>query len=279
MMIPRHRIIASHGLTAALVAAAFMTGWNMPRDNQRAERRPAPAAEAPDQTDLPGTSPALSSPVVCPPKDSALTSWRSALTLKEGTLRDLEIIRAWRHLAAIDPDSAWRESFHLTDGAELRATLDPDAATATAWVASVPEEYRLNASLEAASLLMKRSPREALQWAARISDPDIQHDARLAIVAQWGRQDAPAAAAWCLGETESAGLLPAVLQSWAAVDLMSASEWLAAQPTGPARDAAALALIEPLLELEPASALAWAHTLTDPEMRAATEQRIAAAMP
>lgn len=210
---------------------------------------------------------------------AARRAWESAMAREEGPWRELESIKAWRCLAECNPALAWSESFRLTEGAELRATLSPDAAQAAAWIASTPEAHRGEAAIEAASLLMKRSPEEALLLAADTTDPERRRDMELLITSEWGRTDPAAAAAWCLAQPDNSSLLSTVITAWSAADLQAASAWLNTQPAGPARDAAALSLIEPLMELEPASALAWAQSLTNPEFRRATEERIAGGDP
>jgi hypothetical protein len=109
-----------------------------------------------------------------------------------------------------------------------------------------------------------------------VTDHELRRDVRLGVATQWTQSDPVAAAAWCLSAKEGGECLPAVISTWAAGDLMGASEWLAACPDVAGRDAAALRLIEPLLELDPSSALAWAKTLADANLRRFTEDRIAA---
>jgi hypothetical protein len=206
---------------------------------------------------------------------AAKAMWDEALALEEGAWRDLETARAWHCLAEKDPALAWSESFRLTEGAELRATLTPDPAAATAWISLTTKEHRASASIEVASLLMKQSPEIALQWAGAAADPELRHDMETGIMSQWANADPAAAAAWCDSRAGSADCLPAVISAWAASDLMGASEWLARRPADAGRDSSTLSLIEPLLELDPASALAWAKTLTNPGIRRSAEERIA----
>jgi len=263
-------------LVIPLVAAgAFFAGWCAPRGGDvagSAHGESSQRAKAATGSHRAGRA----SPDKLAAPAAAKASWEESLALEEGAWRDLEAARAWRCLAEHDAALAWSESFRLTEGAELRATLNPDAAAADAWIAGTPEEHRANASIEVASLLMKQSPEDALQWAAAAADPDLRHDMKVGIMSEWARTDPVAAAAWCDARTDGADCLPVLISAWAATDLMGASAWLAARPADAGRDSSTLSLIEPLLDAEPASALAWAQTLTDPGMRRSTEERIAA---
>jgi hypothetical protein len=259
-----------------VAAGAFFAGWGLRSGGEASPE--SPDKKAPGFVAVTAKSSGKGSQCklrAAAAKDSR-GAWEEALTLEEGAWRDLEVARAWRWLAENDPARAWGESFRLTDGAELRATLVPDPDKAAAWVAATPEEHRGNATIEMASLLLKRSPEEALAWAGAVADPELRRDVQLGLATQWTQSDPAAAAAWCLSSKEGGDCLPAVISTWAASDLMGASEWLAARPADAGRDAAALRLIEPLLELDPPSAQSWAKSLTDANLRRFTEARIAA---
>jgi hypothetical protein len=258
-----------------IAAGAFLAGWCVPRGGEAVYPSPGGLSQA--ATTPKGIRPGSGKTLIKHGSPAAAkVAWNAALALSEGAWRDLETARAWRCLAESDPALAWCESFKLTEGAELRATLTPDTAAATAWISLTPDEHRANASLEAASLLMKQSPEAALQWAGATADPELRRDMEQSIIAQWASADPTAAAAWCDSRPGAAESFPAVIAAWAASDPMAASEWLAARPADASRDSSTLSLIEPLLELDSTAALAWAQTLTDPAKRSSAEERIAA---
>lgn len=254
------------GYTAGVFSQPPATGHG----KAEPEARPAGSHDATNRASrLPGTSAAAQS------TRRALSAWERALAMADGPQRELEAALAWRVIAETDPGRAWCESFRLVGGADLRATLPVDAATLTHWLAATPASHRADAILEATSMLAAQSVDDALQFAATLTDRDARQDAESVVLAQWTNADPSAAAAWCVAENREPSALMAVLTAWSAADAPAASAWLAAQPAGPQREAGAMALLEPLMLTDPASAWVWAQSLTDPDARRTMMQRTA----
>jgi len=65
-----------------------------------------------------------------------------------------------------------------------------------------------------------------------------------------------------------------VMQLWVQEDMAAAGDWLNAQPDSPAKAAAATVYALEAVKEDPAAALRWADTLTDPAARARTQRRV-----
>ena len=211
-------------------------------------------------------------------------AWAQASALPHSAIRGLILERLWPDLAAADPDAGWQASFLLASEVSSAARLQ----LANDWLAAgrngadlapllnaSPENEREQAAATAMVALTAHSTADALQTAAAITDEQTRLTAHLTIAAEWAKTDPSAAAAWSLDHAgEAPGGLGAVMQQWAASDVTAASAWLAAQPAGPARDAAAPALVESLVYSDIASAREWARGITDETARAGMLQRL-----
>jgi hypothetical protein len=104
---------------------------------------------------------------------------------------------------------------------------------------------------------------------------------QMALSFAWKQQSDPAAAARTLAASHAAPDDPAaaavyetVARNWAGTDATAASAWIGTLPPGPARDSAALALIQSQAATDPAGAAAWARTLQDPVAVMRAEQML-----
>ncbi len=82
--------------------------------------------------------------------------------------------------------------------------------------------------------------------------------------------DPAGAIAWAARQNEEPLQLTAMraaVRGWFHTDALAASEWLAAQPAGPMRDAAVHGLIDSVRHAAPEEALHWASTLADARER------------
>jgi len=125
--------------------------------------------------------------------------------------------------------------------------LATDPAAATAQIMTWADSPARDAALEAAGLGWASAAQpEALTWAESLP-PDAQPPA-----------------------------LGGIMESWAAGEPAAASEYLAALPPGPERDAPAAGFARGLIGVDPASALQWGATVQDAALRAAMLQELAA---
>ena len=169
--------------------------------------------------------------------------------------------------------SAWLASFGEAGGWEVRAGMMVGWDEAQALLESVTPEQRGLAAMELAVGLLHESPQTAMAMAGLAGDADSVGDAQRAVSVAWAQLDPRAAAEWMRSGNVGSGCLAAVVGTWAGSDLHAASVWMAGMGAA-ASDEARLALIEPLLEVEPDSARAWAGTLADAEIRRLTLERI-----
>lgn len=168
---------------------------------------------------------------------------------------------------------AWLASLGEAGGWELREGMMVGWDEAQAMLAAAAPEQRGLAAMELAVGLLHESPQAAMAMAELAGDADAVNDAQRAVGAAWAQLDAKAAAEWAISSQGEAGCLAAVVGTWAGSDLHAASVWMAGQGTA-LPDAARLALIEPLIGIEPDSARGWAASLADAEVRRLTLERI-----
>ena len=137
---------------------------------------------------------------------------------------------------------------------------------------------------------------------AGIGPDDIRIQARRAMVEQWARRDAPAAAAfvekaepawertrmmdslgftwlqgdpasaaeWWVAHAPGADTLVKIINVWAQQDPNAAGIWLGGQTPGPASDAARMTFARQVADRDEESALRWAETVSDAQMREST---------
>ena len=168
---------------------------------------------------------------------------------------------------------AWLASFDDAGGWELRADMMVGWEEAQELLGAVRPERRGLAAMELAMGLLHESPETAMAMAELAGDEEAVGDAQRAVSVAWAQLDPRAAAEWVVSGKVGSGCLAAVVGTWAGSDLESASAWMAGHGAA-IPDEARLALIEPLIEVEPDSARGWAESLADAEIRRLTIGRI-----
>jgi hypothetical protein len=99
---------------------------------------------------------------------------------------------------------------------------------------------------------------------------DERDVAMKSVLARWGAVDPVRAVEWAVAQDDPATRTASVMgamEGWAKHDAWSASQWLAAQPRGPDRDAAAHQLARSLRDQEPDSAWTWTGDIGEPAIR------------
>ena len=119
-------------------------------------------------------------------------------------------------------------------------------------------------------------PAGAAQWAQNL--PGGARRAALAQVARaWTQADTPGAARWAAtlpaSETRAA-IWQEIVDGWADNDPDAAGTWLGGLPLGRDHDAAVAAYLPKVEPTAPERALAWAATVSNPEVRADQVQRV-----
>ncbi len=179
------------------------------------------------------------------------------------------------HLDHGERKAAWLASFGEAGGWDVRAGIMVGWDEAQEMLGAVPSEQRGLAAMELAVGLLHESPQAAMAMAGLAGDAAAVGDAQRAVSVAWAQLDPRAAAEWIMSRNVGSGCLAAVVGTWAGSDLHGASVWMAAQGAE-IPDEARLALIEPLIDVEPDSARSWAGSLADAEIRRLTLERIVA---
>lgn len=98
--------------------------------------------------------------------------------------------------------------------------------------------------------------------------PRLRLDAWDGSIATWVEVDAQAAFNWAgLHEKEYPGVTGIAMQAWASSDPYGVSQAIAEMPAGPGRDAYIPSLVASISIHDPASAVAWAVSVSDPALR------------
>lgn len=137
-------------------------------------------------------------------------------------------------------------------------------------------------------------------------DPELRLQARRAVVEHWAQRDPAAAAAWVdaaqpawertrlmdslgyawlqsdpataadwwIQRAPGPDTLVKIINVWAQEDPNAAGIWLSKQTPGPQSDTARMTFARQVGDLDPASALRWAETVTDPALRETTIDHI-----
>ncbi len=177
------------------------------------------------------------------------------------------------HLDYGERRAAWLASFGEAGGWDVRAGMMVGWDEAQELLGAVAPEQRGLAAMELAVGLLHESPQAAMAMAGLAGDAAAVGDAQRAVSVAWAQLDPRAAAEWIMSGNVGSGCLAAVVGTWAGCDLHGASVWMAGQGAE-LPDEARLALIEPLIDVEPDSARSWAGSLEDAEIRRLTLERI-----
>lgn len=169
--------------------------------------------------------------------------------------------------------AAWLASLGEAGGWDLRSGMMFGWDEAQELLEAVAPEQRGLAAMELAVGLLHESPQAAMAMAGIAGDAAAVGDAQRAVSVAWAQLDPQAAAEWMISGNVGSGCLASVVGTWAGSDLHAASVWMAAQGVE-IPDEARLALIEPLIDVEPDSARSWAGSLADAEIRRLTLERI-----
>jgi len=125
----------------------------------------------------------------------------------------------------------------------------------------------------------QHQPDKALAAANTIADPALRGQAYAEVVSGWARADAKSLAEYALtlptGESRKQALAEA-LPHWVEKDPVTATEWINHFDAGPDFDdgAVAVANLQTLITHQPAKAMEWAGTISDPVKRSETMQAV-----
>jgi hypothetical protein len=133
----------------------------------------------------------------------------------------------------------------------------------------VPEDERSGFYARMASSLGETAPHLLQDFVTQAPEGDARQLAAVETARAWSNYHPATALEWAntQPETERPRLLYEVAKNWAEQDPWGTSQWAAKLPQGAQRDAAVWGLVGSLSSSEPASALAWADTISDSSMR------------
>lgn len=205
-------------------------------------------------------------------------------SLPAGALRDTareELYLAW---ASEAPEAAADHLGRRLDAGDLPELADAvaalanawgvgDPAAAAAWLTDLPEPGRPTRALGAlASVWGTLDPAAARQWVESLDDGPGKTSAARNLALSWAESTPNEAMAWVdgtptLATAERAGLVAAILATWADLDPDAAGTWVLAREDTGTRDRSAAILAGALVEARPESAIEWLRAIDDPTRR------------
>ncbi len=181
--------------------------------------------------------------------------------------------------AASDPASAlaWAQRHDGSDAAPIHLAVSgaiggwwqKDPRAAEEYVAShlnTLADRQLAATV--ASQIFNADPQRAMQWVSQLPDLEARRQADTIIAHQIGWTDPKGAAEWAAGLPDDVRsiTLESAVSLWAQGNAAAASEWIGTL-SGPTRDQATKAYSNVVANSDPANALNWATSISDPRMR------------
>jgi len=225
--------------------------------------------------------------------NSALAKWSevepaaAAKFLDQFSTHDRESYNARmtiaQNWAAADPTAALAWANEQGDGREARMTMagviggwwDSDPHAAEAYVAKHADTLGNEPVMRIVSQLYKQDPDRAKEWANTLSTVEARRMADANIVWQMSENDPKAAGEWAatLPDELRDRTLQIVISRWARNDSHAVGEWINGL-NGAIRDEAVSAFSSTLAPSDPATALTWAASVSDPTRRSATVDRL-----
>jgi len=224
--------------------------------------------------------------------NSALSKWSeiepaAAAKFLDQFPKDREFLGARmtiaQNWAASDPAAALAWAAGQGDGREARISMsgviagwwDTDPRAAEAYVAEHADTLGFQPVTQIASQLYKHDPERAKEWANSLSTPDARRTATINIAMQMSETDPKGASEWAatLPDEVRDRTLQGVISRWARTDSRAVGEWINGL-NGAVRDEAVGAFSSTLATNDPAVALTWATTVSDPTRRNTTIDRL-----
>ncbi|HZE58830.1 MAG TPA: hypothetical protein VE031_13325, partial [Chthoniobacterales bacterium] len=185
--------------------------------------------------------------------------------------------------AASDPAAALAWAAAQGDGREGRISMsgviagwwDNDPRAAEAYVAEHLDALGTQSVMQIASQIYRQDPQRAKEWTNSLPTVDARRMATTNIAMQMASTDPKAASEWAatLPDDVRGRTLEGVIARWARNDSPAVGEWINGL-NGAVRDEAVSAFSSILSARDPASALTWATTVSDPTRRNTTVDRL-----
>jgi hypothetical protein len=223
----------------------------------------------------------------------ALTKWSevepasAAKFLDQSPTEDRELLGARmmiaQNWAASDPAAALAWAAAQGDGREGKISMsgvitgwwDNDPRAAEAYVAEHLDTLGTSPVMQIASQIYRQDPQRAQDWANSLPTLDARRIATSSIAMQMASSDPKAATQWAatLPDDVRGRTLEGAISRWAQNDSRTVGEWINGL-NGAVRDEAVSAFSSSLAASDPAAALTWATTVSDPTRRDATVDRL-----
>ncbi|MES2706423.1 MAG: sigma-70 family RNA polymerase sigma factor [Verrucomicrobiota bacterium] len=135
-------------------------------------------------------------------------------------------------------------------------------------------EIRLQARRAVVEHWAQRDPAAAAAWVDAAQPAWERTRLMDSLGYAWLQSDPASAADWWLQRAPGPDTLVKIINVWAQEDPNAAGTWLSRQTPGPQSDTARMTFARQVADLDPASALRWAETVTDPAQRETTIDHI-----
>jgi hypothetical protein len=217
-----------------------------------------------------------------------------------GTAMQARYLAAFSGYAAADPQAAFAAANGLDGSTVANQRLKNQAVQAvmssladqgkftdaTSLIGQMPDGNMKNQALSSiATSWAESNPVDASAWVSAMTDPQQQATLGAQVAAQWAATDPVAAATWAAqmdaqasaaaqanGGTATNGyLLADAMRTWASYDLDGTGDFLNQLPASPDKDGAVATFALYAAQEDPASAMNWVNTISDPQM----QQRLA----
>lgn len=185
--------------------------------------------------------------------------------------------------AASDPTAALAWAAAQSDGREARISMsgvisgwwDADPRAAEAYVSEHADKLGIEPVMRIASQLYKQDPQRAKDWASSLPTAETRRMAATNIAMEMSNSDPKAASEWAatLPDEVRGRTLEGVISRWARNDSAAVGEWINGL-NGGVRDEAVSAFSATMAARDPATALTWATTVSDPARRTAAVDRL-----
>ena len=225
--------------------------------------------------------------------NSALSKWSelepaaAAKFLDQLPTQDREFFGARmmiaQNWAAADPVAALAWAAAQGDGREGRISMsgviagwwETDPRAAEAYVVEHADTLGMQPVMQIASQIYKQDPQRAKDWANSLPTVETRRMAATNIAMQMSNSDPKAASEWAvtLPDEVRGRTLEGVISRWARNDSRAVGEWIN-RLDGAVRDEAVSAFSSALAARDPATALTWATTVSDPNRRNTTVDRL-----
>ncbi|MGK0185013.1 MAG: hypothetical protein ACI9R3_000787 [Verrucomicrobiales bacterium] len=156
--------------------------------------------------------------------------------------------------------------------------MEQGAQAAANWVSSITDDDLKGGAMNRIAESYAREDIEgAVSWITEHAGNDYANRAVGDVAERWAESDPQAVIDWAsnLPESAQAGAFEEALDEWTEKDPVAASEYLAQMPDSAAKNSAIEGFATELADSDGESAVTWAQTITDTDLRDQTIQRVA----